>query len=133
MRLSVLGATPWARRATAELRATGHVPAAASTNGSAEALTPQEHEIARLAASGLTNKQIGERLYLSHRTVSGHLYRIFPKLGISTQLRSAMRCRTEQRDQNDGEPASWACRVESCSSVDRSTLRISLSKGFSSG
>ena len=87
-----LGATPWARRAAAELRATGHAPAAASTNGSAEALTPQEHEIASLAAAGLTNKQIGERLYLSHRTVSGHLYRIFPKLGISTRaaLRDAL-------------------------------------------
>jgi DNA-binding CsgD family transcriptional regulator len=87
-----LGATPWARRAAAELRATGQAPAAASTNGSAEPLTPQEHEIASLAAAGLTNKQIGERLYLSHRTVSGHLYRIFPKLGISTRaaLRDAL-------------------------------------------
>ena len=88
-----LGAAPWARRAAAELRATGQAPAAASTNGSAEPLTPQEHEIASLAAAGLTNKQIGERLYLSHRTVSGHLYRIFPKLGISTRaaLRDALR------------------------------------------
>jgi DNA-binding CsgD family transcriptional regulator len=87
-----LGATPWARRAAAELRATGEAPAAAGTNGFAEPLTPQEHEIASLAAAGLTNKQIGERLYLSHRTVSGHLYRIFPKLGISTRaaLRDAL-------------------------------------------
>ena len=87
-----LGAMPWARRAAAELRATGQAPAAASANGSAEPLTPQEHEIASLAAAGLTNKQIGERLYLSHRTVSGHLYRIFPKLGISTRaaLRDAL-------------------------------------------
>ena len=87
-----LGAMPWARRAAAELRATGHAPAAARTNGSAEPLTPQEHEIASLAAAGLTNKQIGERLYLSHRTVSGHLYRIFPKLGITTRaaLRDAL-------------------------------------------
>jgi DNA-binding CsgD family transcriptional regulator len=55
-------------------------------------LTPQEHEIASLAASGLSNKQIGTRLYLSPRTVSGHLYRIFPKLGISTRaaLRDAL-------------------------------------------
>ena len=87
-----LGAMPWARRAAAELRATGQAPAAASTNGTAEPLTAQEHEIASLAAAGLTNKQIGERLYLSHRTVSGHLYRIFPKLGISTRaaLRDAL-------------------------------------------
>jgi DNA-binding NarL/FixJ family response regulator len=87
-----LGATPWARRAAAELRAAGHAPAATTTNGSPELLTAQEHEIAGLAAAGLTNKQIGERLYLSHRTVSGHLYRIFPKLGISSRaaLRDAL-------------------------------------------
>lgn len=49
------------------------------------ALTPQELEVARLAGSGLTNKQIGELLTLSPRTVGGHLYRIFPKLGITTR------------------------------------------------
>ena len=49
----------------------------------------QEFEIATLAATGLTNKQIGERLQLSHRTVGSHLYRIFPKLGVAT--RSALR------------------------------------------
>ena len=54
-----------------------------------ETLTAQELEIASLAAAGLTNKQIGERLYLSHRTVASHLYRIFPKLEIAT--RSALR------------------------------------------
>jgi DNA-binding NarL/FixJ family response regulator len=54
-----------------------------------ETLTVQELEIATLAATGLTNKQIGERLYLSHRTVASHLYRSFPKLGIAT--RSALR------------------------------------------
>jgi DNA-binding CsgD family transcriptional regulator len=87
-----LGATPWARRAAAELRAAGQAPAATNANGSAEPLTAQEYEIASLAAAGLTNKQIGERLYLSHRTVSGHLYRIFPKLGISSRaaLRDAL-------------------------------------------
>jgi len=55
-------------------------------------LTPQELEIARMAASGLTNKQIGARLYLSHRTVGAHLYQMFPKLGITTRaaLRDAL-------------------------------------------
>nr|WP_053211430.1 helix-turn-helix transcriptional regulator [Streptomyces antibioticus] len=52
-------------------------------------LTPQELEIARLAASGLSNKQIAERLYVSPRTVSTHLYQIFPKLGITR--RAALR------------------------------------------
>jgi DNA-binding CsgD family transcriptional regulator len=86
-----LGAAPWANRAELELRATGRArtrPGAAS----AVALTPQELQIARLAASGLTNKQIAERLYLSPRTVGGHLYQIFPKLGITARaaLRDAL-------------------------------------------
>ncbi|HXT89681.1 MAG TPA: helix-turn-helix transcriptional regulator, partial [Trebonia sp.] len=55
-------------------------------------LSPQELQIALLAAEGLTNREIAQRLYLSHRTVSSHLYRIFPKLGITSraQLRSVM-------------------------------------------
>ncbi len=48
-------------------------------------LTPQQLEIAQLAAEGLTNKQIGERLFLSHRTVGTHLYQLFPKLGITSR------------------------------------------------
>src|SRR5258708_27864113 len=48
-------------------------------------LTPQELTIAQLAAEGLTNRQIGEKLYLSHRTVGFHLHRIFPKLGITSR------------------------------------------------
>ena len=57
-----------------------------------QSLTPQEREIADLAATGLTNKQIGERLFLSHRTVGSHLYQIFPKLGITSRaaLRDAL-------------------------------------------
>ena len=38
-----------------------------------------------MAAEGLSNRQIGERLYLSHRTVASHLYHVFPKLGISSR------------------------------------------------
>ena len=55
-------------------------------------LTPQQREIAELAGSGLTNKQIGERLFLSHRTVGAHLYQIYPKLGITSRaaLRDAL-------------------------------------------
>ena len=57
-------------------------------------LTAQEHQVAALAASGLTNEQIGERLYLylSHRTVAAHLYQIFPRLGITSRaaLRDAL-------------------------------------------
>ena len=50
-----------------------------------DALTPQELQIAMLAARGMTNRQIGQSLYLSHRTVSSHLYRIFPKLDVSSR------------------------------------------------
>jgi len=52
----------------------------------------QEREIASLAATGLTNEQLGARLYLSSRTVSAHLYHIFPKLGITSRaaLRDAL-------------------------------------------
>ncbi len=86
-----LGSRPWAARADHELRATGvsRAPAGRAAPGG---LTPQEHEIASLAASGLTNKQIGTRLYLSPRTVSAHLYRVFPKLGIASRaaLRDAL-------------------------------------------
>jgi DNA-binding NarL/FixJ family response regulator len=46
-------------------------------------LTAQELQIAQLAAQGLSNRDIAQRLYLSHRTIGTHLYRIFPKLGIT--------------------------------------------------
>ncbi|MFJ3903950.1 AAA family ATPase [Streptomyces sp. NPDC090025] len=86
-----LGAAPWAARARTELRATG-TPSAHPAPGPATALTPQEREIAELAATGLTNKQIAARLYLSPRTVSSHLYHVFPKLGVTSRaaLRDAL-------------------------------------------
>jgi DNA-binding NarL/FixJ family response regulator len=86
-----LGAMPWARRAASELRATG-LSRPSATAPRAAALTPQELEIAMLAARGMTNKDIAERLYLSSRTVGAHLYRIFPKLGITSRaaLRDAL-------------------------------------------
>ncbi len=86
-----LGARPWVDRTTAELRATGQTKPRAGDNV-LDRLTPQEFEIVTLAASGMTNKQIAERLFLSHRTVGGHLHRAFPKLGVSTRaaLRDAL-------------------------------------------
>jgi len=58
-------------------------------------LTTSELQIAQMAAAGLTNQEIGQRLYLSPRTVSSHLYRIFPKLGITSrsQLHAALASR----------------------------------------
>ncbi|SDT14163.1 regulatory protein, luxR family [Streptomyces sp. TLI_053] len=85
-----LDAPAWAARAHAELRAAGvapHSPAPAPLP-----LTWQERRVAELAAGGLTNKEIGEQMRLSPRTVSAHLYRAFPKLGITTRaaLRDAL-------------------------------------------
>ena len=86
-----LGARPWAARAAGELRATGQTRQPSQV-GVLPTLTSQEHEIAMLAATGLTNRQIGQRLYVSHRTVSAHLYRVFPQLGITARagLRDAL-------------------------------------------
>lgn len=86
-----LGAQPWAARAGNELRATGLSIRQADTIGPAS-LTPQQREIAMLAAAGLTNKQIGERLFLSPRTIATHLYQLFPKLGVTSRaaLRDAL-------------------------------------------
>ncbi|MFY1585325.1 ATP-binding protein [Micromonospora sp. WMMD734] len=88
---AALPAAPWLDRVAGELRACGHRPALRQ-RGDLTALTAQELQIAQLAASGLTNKQIAERLYLSHRTVGAHLYRIFPKLGVTSRaaLRAAL-------------------------------------------
>jgi DNA-binding CsgD family transcriptional regulator len=90
-RFEALRAGPWAARATAALRATGRVRAVPSA-GATSALTAQEREVAELAASGLTNREIGDRLHLSPRTVGAHLYRVFPKLGVTSRagLRDAL-------------------------------------------
>ena len=74
-----LGASPWAGRAAGELSATGQTQPRADQPAS-DSLTPQERQIALLAAAGLTNKEIGQRLSMSHRTVGAHLYQIFPNL-----------------------------------------------------
>lgn len=79
-----LGIIPWSERARHELRAAGE----GSPQRRADArdrLTAHELHIAQLAAEGLTNREIGQRLYLSHRTVSTHLHRIFPKVGITSR------------------------------------------------
>ncbi|MFJ6569063.1 AAA family ATPase [Streptomyces sp. NPDC091292] len=87
-----LGASPWAERARSELRASGLAAVQAGASPDAR-LSPQQYEIARLAAAGMTNKQIGQRLHLSPRTVGSHLYQVFPKLGITSRaaLRDALR------------------------------------------
>ena len=94
-----LGGRLWSQRARQELRATGET-VGARTPDLHQRLTAQELQIARLAARGLSNREIGERLFLSHRTVGSHLYRIFPKLGITgrAQLRDRLPASSELAD-----------------------------------
>ncbi|MFI9387943.1 AAA family ATPase [Kutzneria sp. NPDC052558] len=81
-----LGAKDWLDRAGRELQPAGQ-------NRRAAALTAQQRTIVELAAEGLTNKQIAQRLFLSSRTVGNQLYQAFPKLGVTSRagLRDAMR------------------------------------------
>jgi DNA-binding CsgD family transcriptional regulator len=77
------------------LRATGsqfEAGIVAKADAGLSSLTPQQRQIALLAAAGHTNKEIAARLFLSPRTVSTHLYQVFPKLGITSRaaLRDAL-------------------------------------------
>jgi DNA-binding CsgD family transcriptional regulator len=88
-----LGARSWAQRAQAELRACGVAVTGAPVEPDALGeLTPQQRQIVRLAGDGLTDREIGDRLFLSPRTVSSHLYRSYPKLGVASrhQLRDVI-------------------------------------------
>ncbi|MFD5130102.1 ATP-binding protein [Streptomyces olindensis] len=79
-----LGATALAEEARVELRASGVATEPAKADPLAE-LTAQQREIVRLAARGLRNREIAEQLMLSPRTVSSHLYNVYPKLGVSSR------------------------------------------------
>jgi ATP/maltotriose-dependent transcriptional regulator MalT len=79
-----MGATAFAERARRELVATGeHVRA--REIGATSALTPQESQIAALAAGGMTNPRIGAELFISPHTVEWHLRKVYTKLGISSR------------------------------------------------
>ncbi|WP_329427190.1 AAA family ATPase [Streptosporangium sp. NBC_01495] len=79
-----LGAIPWGERSRRELRASGE-RSDQRVSETRDLLSPQEFQIVQLVVSGMTNREIGQRLYLSHRTVAAHLYRVFPKLGITSR------------------------------------------------
>jgi DNA-binding CsgD family transcriptional regulator len=82
--LEGISARPWAWRARTELEASGTGPAG-PRQARSPGLTPQELQIARLAAQGLSNRDIAAQLFLSHRTVAYHLYKSYPKLGITSR------------------------------------------------
>ena len=93
-----IGASNWGDHARTELRASGERSRRRVTEAR-DTLTAQELQIAQLAATGLSNREIGQRLYLSHRTISTHLYRAFPKLGITSraELNAALAPAAETR------------------------------------
>src|SRR5262249_14177287 len=79
-----LGVPAWEDRARRELRASGE-SARRRDPSTLGQLTPQELQIARLVAGGLTNPEIGAQLYLSPRTIDYHLRKVFTKLGIASR------------------------------------------------
>ena len=89
----LIGACSWAEQARSELRAAGERIQAQEPSAQ-HVLSAQELQIARLAAEGLSNREIGERLYLSHRTIGSHLYRIFPKLEVTSRAQLATKLGT---------------------------------------
>jgi DNA-binding CsgD family transcriptional regulator len=79
-----LSVPPWGERARQELRAAGEA-SGRRPRGALDVLTAQELQIVQMAAEGLSNREIGQKLYLSHRTIESHLHRAFPKLGITSR------------------------------------------------
>jgi DNA-binding CsgD family transcriptional regulator/tetratricopeptide (TPR) repeat protein len=86
--LAAVGARLWSERAREELRASREK----QHNGSERRLelTEQELQIAEMAAQGMSNREIGQRLYISPRTVGSHLYRVFPKLGVASRAQLSL-------------------------------------------
>jgi DNA-binding CsgD family transcriptional regulator len=93
--LDAMGVAAFAQRAKVELMATGE-RARARVEETRDQLTPQEHQVARLAADGDSNAEIAAQLFISPHTVAYHLRKVFAKLGITSrgQLAGAL---TEER------------------------------------
>ena len=93
--LSAIGMEAFAERARRELLATGETARKRTTQAAVKAsqeLTPQESQVARLAGDGLSNPEIGARLFISAHTVQYHLSKVFAKLGVTSrgQLQRAL-------------------------------------------
>ena len=89
--LAALGARPWGTRAEAELRRIG------GRRSSGDELTPAERQVADRVARGESNKQVAAALYLSPKTVEGHLRSIFRKLGVHSRSELTRKLLSEQR------------------------------------
>jgi DNA-binding CsgD family transcriptional regulator len=79
-----LGVSPWEERARSELRASGET-ARKRDPSTRDQLTPQELQIARLVASGMSNPDVAAQLFLSTRTIEYHLRKVFAKLDIASR------------------------------------------------
>ncbi|HEY0638669.1 MAG TPA: response regulator transcription factor, partial [Pseudonocardiaceae bacterium] len=73
------------RSAVAALARRGRVPVGGAGTLTVDLLTPREHSVLTLVADGHTNRQVGERLFISEKTVSVHLTRIMSKLGATSR------------------------------------------------
>ena len=100
-----LGAHPWAARARSELHATG-LNREIGHDG-LTVLTSRELEVASMAATGLTNRQVGQRLGMSPRTVGAHLYRVYAKLEVGSRaaLKDAL---AEPAEELESSTEAWA-------------------------
>ena len=84
-----IGAHTWGDRARAELEATG-ISVRRRVPSTADGLTPQERNVARLVATGLTNREIAGRLFVTTNTVETHLRHIFQKLDVTSRTQLAV-------------------------------------------
>jgi ATP/maltotriose-dependent transcriptional regulator MalT len=87
----LIGASGWVREARSGLRSAGDREVSTTTGSSEALLNAHEMQIAQLAADGLSNREIGQQIYVSPRTVGSYLYRIYPKLGITSRTQLSAR------------------------------------------
>jgi DNA-binding CsgD family transcriptional regulator len=81
--------TPWIERTESELRASGETLRARTPGSAIDELTPQELQVAALAAAGLSNREAAARLFLSVKTIEAHLHRAYRKLGVRSRAELA--------------------------------------------
>jgi DNA-binding NarL/FixJ family response regulator len=99
-----LGAEPWARRAHAELLATGE-KARRRDGAASRDLTPQELQIALAVAQGATNREAAAQLFLSPRTIEAHLSDVYRKLGARSRTELVLIFANETRASEQSDAA----------------------------
>jgi DNA-binding CsgD family transcriptional regulator len=97
-----MGADPFAAQALRELAASGETHAVRREGRPIDTLTPQEWRVASLAADGLANRDIAQRLFLSPKTIEAHLHRVFQKLRVERRSQLAAALGDTARDPGSG-------------------------------